>query len=102
MSDKDKMSDNKASVVIVYQSPLIVNANFIEQIKAIVVNSNPDIKYDNVSVNAFKKQYTPITSDLVNVVDNSSNYLYLVIFVFLLSVLGMTIYGYAKVKIKNQ
>ena len=86
---------NKASVVIVYQSPLVVNANFIEQIKAIIVNANPDINYNNVSVSSFRKQYTPITSDIIGAADNKVKYAYfavvgliLLMLVFLLLSIG--------------
>lgn len=105
MADSDnknnQKSDNKASVVIVYQSPLMINANFIEQIKAIVVNANPDIHYKNVSVNTFRKEYTPLTSDLVAGVDHTMKYIYVFVFLILFSILGFAIYGYAKVKLKN-
>lgn len=88
---------NKASIVIVYQSPLKADANFIEQIKAIVVNANPDIIYDNVSVSTFKKQYTPITKDLVNEkTGNIELYMYLLMGVFLLLVIIMVVFSYGR------
>lgn len=101
MADGTQTSDNKASVVIVYQAPLIINANFIEQIKAIVVNANPDINYKDVSVNTFRKEYVPITSDLIASVDNTMKYIYIFVFLLLFSMLGFAIYGYAKVKYKS-
>lgn len=90
--------NNKASILIVYQAPLRADANFIEQIKAIVVNANPDINYDNVSVSTFKKQYIPITRDLVN--EETSNieiYMYVLMAVFLLLIIIMVIFNYGRV-----
>lgn len=90
-------SNNKASIVIVYQSPLIVDANFVEQIKAIVVNANPDIGYDNVSVSTFKKQYIPITRDLVNEsMLNSKMYIYILIVIFLLLLVTLVVFTYGR------
>lgn len=96
------MRNNKASIVIVYQSPLTVNANFIEQIKAIIVNANPDISYDNVSVSTFKKHYTPITRDLVNKkIDNTELYMYILVAIFVLLIVTMVVFGYGRVKRKQ-
>lgn len=90
-------NNNKASIVIVYQSPLIVDSNFIEQIKAIVVNANPDIAYDNVSVSTFKKQYVPITRDLVNEQGLSANiFKYILMTLFVLLVITLVLFGYGK------
>lgn len=95
--DSKIMNINKASIVIVYQSPLNVDANFIEQIKAIVVNANPDIGYNNVSVSSFKKRYTPITRDLISEKDtNSKIYVYILIVVFLLLLVTLAVFTYGR------
>ncbi len=86
-------ANNKASIVIVYQSPLNVDSNFIEQIKAIVVNANPDVSYNNVSVSTFKKQYTPITKDLVNESD-TNKYIYILAFLFLTLTISLVVFIY--------
>ena len=94
-------TNNKASIVIVYQSPLNVDSNFIEQIKAIVVNANPDVGYNNVSVSTFKKQYTPITKDLVNEAD-SNKYIYILAFLFLTLTISLVVFIYDRKNKKKQ
>ena len=96
-SEKSKQSDNKASIVIVYQSPLIADGKFLEKIKAIVVNANPDIQYDNVSVSTFKKEYMPITKDLVPVQGNELDmYIYLFVFILIFLIISLIAYGYGR------
>lgn len=97
LSSKTSESDNKASIVIVYQSPLEVNGKFIEKIKAIVVNANPDILYENVSVTTFKKEYVPITRDLVPVQGNELDmYIYLFVFILVFMIISLIAYGYGR------
>lgn len=101
-TESKNMSKNKASIVIVYQSPLSVDANFIEQIKAIVVNSNPDIVYENVSVSTFKKQYTPITRDLLNEKSiDIDMYIYILMGVFAFLVITMVVFSYGRANRKQ-
>ncbi|MGL5334950.1 MAG: hypothetical protein ACRC9R_02220 [Enterovibrio sp.] len=99
LSDKTNKSDNKASVVIVYQLPLEVTAKFIEKVKAIVVNANPDIAYENVSVGTFKKEYIPITKDLVPSSNSSLEiYIYLFVFIIVFLIASLIAYGYGRDK----
>ena len=96
-SEKSKQSDNKASIVIVYQSPLVADGKFLEKVKAIVVNANPDIQYDNVSVSTFKKEYMPITKDLVPVQGNELDmYIYLFVFILIFLIISLIAYGYGR------
>lgn len=97
LSNNTATSDNKASIVIVYQSPLEVDGKFIEKIKAIVVNANPDILYENVSVSTFKKEYIPITKDLVPVQSSSLDmYIYLFVFILVFLIISLIAYGYGR------
>ncbi len=102
LTDAANKNENKASVVIVYQSPLIVNANFIEQVKAIIVNGNPDINFSNVSVSSFRKQYRPITSDTLSVADNKVKYAYFAAVGLILMMLVFLIVNYGRTQFKTK
>ena len=97
LSENTEKSNNKASIVIVYQSPLEADGEFMEKVKAIVVNANPDILYDNVSVSTFEKNYIPITKDLIPVQNNSLDmYIYLFVFILVFLIISLIAYGYGR------
>ncbi len=101
-TNKAKDANNKASIVIVYQTPLIADANFIEKVKAIVVNANPDIVYDNVSVSAFKKEYVPITRDLISIENDSLDlYIYLFVFIAVFLLISLIVYTYGRERVNR-